>query len=155
MKKINRLDEMQDQKLLKLEEFGFWTMFWGLAAAIVVQLILGGTIKQVAGELIVLLIGSVYLCVTSLKNGIWTRESTPTRKGSAMASIIPAVLIGAIHGWKLIQKDQINTTSLLITAAIMAAVYAACFAVLEVFRAAYNKRRSALDDIPDEENGES
>ncbi len=154
MKKTNRLDEMQDQKLLKMEEYGFWTMFWGLAAAIVVQLIMGGTIKQVAGELIVLLIGSIYLCVTSLKNGIWTRETTPTRKGSAVASIIPAVLIGAINGIKLIQNDQINTKSLLITAAIMAAVYAACFAVLEVFRAAYNKRRSALDDIPEEENGE-
>ena len=26
--KKNNLDEMQDRKLLKLEEYGFWIMFW-------------------------------------------------------------------------------------------------------------------------------
>ena len=26
--RMNKLDEMQNQKLLKLEEYGFWIMFW-------------------------------------------------------------------------------------------------------------------------------
>ena len=39
--KKNNLDEMQDRKLLKLEEYGFWIMFWALAAAIVIQLATG------------------------------------------------------------------------------------------------------------------
>ena len=39
--KKNNLDEMQDRKLLKLEEYGFWIMFWTLAAAIVIQLVTG------------------------------------------------------------------------------------------------------------------
>ena len=29
--RMNKLDEMQNQKLLKLEEYGFWIMFWALA----------------------------------------------------------------------------------------------------------------------------
>ncbi|MBP5727992.1 MAG: hypothetical protein J6Y48_13055, partial [Clostridia bacterium] len=50
-------DEMRDQKMLKMEEYGFWILFWGLALAVVVQLLLGGTLRQVAGELIILAIG--------------------------------------------------------------------------------------------------
>ena len=103
--RTNRLDEMQDQKLLKLEEGGFWILFWALSLAILVQLLTGGSFRQIAGELIVLAIGSIWLAVTTLKNGLWTRESAPTRKGNALASIIPAVLIGAIHVFKLNMKD--------------------------------------------------
>ena len=47
---MNKLDEMQNQKLLKLEEYGFWIMFWALAVAIAVQLLTGATIKEVAGN---------------------------------------------------------------------------------------------------------
>ena len=54
--RTNNLDEMQNQKLLKLEEYGFWVMFWALAVSIVVQLIIGGTIKEVLGEIIILLV---------------------------------------------------------------------------------------------------
>ena len=40
MKKSN-LDEMQEQKLLKIEHNGFWFAFFGLFAAIMIQLALG------------------------------------------------------------------------------------------------------------------
>ena len=45
----NTLDEMQDQKMLKMEEYGYWILFWGLALAVVIQLLLGGSIRQVGG----------------------------------------------------------------------------------------------------------
>ena len=77
----NTLDEMQDQKMLKMEEYGYWILFWGLALAVVIQLLLGGSIRQVAGELIVLLLGGIYVLATSMKNGLWTRNAAPTRKG--------------------------------------------------------------------------
>ncbi len=148
----NHLDEMQDQKLLKLEEYGFWVMFWALVCAIAIQLIIGGSIKEVLGEIIVLLIGSVYISVTTLKNGLWTRTSLPTRKGNVLVSIVPAVLIGAIHIFKMIQSNSMETKPLLITVAVAVAVYAGCFVILEVFRIAYNKRRAALDNIDEKES---
>ena len=150
----NNLDEMQDQKLLKLEEYGFWVMFWALVLSIVIQLIIGSSIKEVLGEIIVLLIGSVYISVTTLKNGLWTRTSISTRKGNALVSIIPAALIGAIHIFKMTQSNRIETRSLLITAAIAVAVYVGCFVILEVLRLAYDKRRAALDDIDEKESEE-
>ena len=121
----NALDEMQDQKILKMEEYGCWILFWGLALAVVVQLLLGGSIRQIAGELIVLLVGGAYVLATSLKNGLWTRSATPTRKRNAAVSIIPAAIIGVLN-------------------------VIVCFAVLEVLRLLYEKRRSKLDDVGEE-----
>ena len=62
-KRMDKLDEMQNQKLLKLEEYGFWIMFWVLLASIVVQLFTGAGIKEIIGEIVVLLIGSIYLSI--------------------------------------------------------------------------------------------
>lgn len=151
--RTNRLDEMQNQKLMKLEEYGFWIMFWTLLASIVVQLILGCSLKEVLGEIVVFLIGSVYLTATTLKNGLWERTSTPSRKGNAAVSAVPAILIGIINVLKIIQNDKADTKSILITIAISIVVYAGCFIILEVLRTAYNKRRTKLDDI-DEKEGE-
>ena len=146
----NALDEMQDQKMLKMEEYGYWILFWGLALAVVVQLLLGGSIRQVAGELIVLLVGGAYVLATSLKNGLWTRSATPTRKRNAAVSIIPAAIIGVLNVIKLIQKKDIGTNDILIAAAFTVGTYVVCFAVLEVLRLLYEKRRSKLDDVGEE-----
>ena len=144
------LDEMQDQKMLKMEESGYWILFWGLALAVVVQLLLGGTIRQVAGELVVLLVGSVYVAAVSLKNGLWTRNATPTRKRNAVTSIIPAAAICVLNVIKLIQKKSVDTNDILIAAAFTVGTYIICFVVLEVLRLLYEKRRSRLDDVGEE-----
>ncbi len=152
--RTGKLDEMQDQKLLKLEEYGFWIMFWALLVSIVVQLFAGAGIKQIIGEIIVLLIGSIYLSVTTLRNGLWTRTAAPSRKGNAITSIVPAVLLGVINVIRLAQKNGITAKALLIVAGIMIAAYAACYIILELFRASYNKRRAELDETDEESEGE-
>ena len=145
------LDEMQNQKLLKLEEYGFWIVFWALLASIIVQLIVGAGIKEVIGEIIIFLIGSVYLAVTTLKNGLWTRSAVPSRKGNALVSLIPAAVIGVLHVFRMIQSNRVTANALFVTFGIMAAAYAGCFAILEVFRAGSQKRMNELDDIGESE----
>ena len=152
-KRAGNLDEMQNQKLLKLEEYGFWIVFWALLVSIIIQLTAGAGLKEVIGETVVFLIGSVYLAVTMLQNGLWTRSSVPSGKGNALVSIIPAAGIGILNVFKMIRGNGISTNALLVTVGIMAAAYAGCFAVLELFRAGSRKRRSELDDI-DDESGE-
>ena len=136
---------------MRLEEYSYWIVFWALLASIVIQLMMGGTIKQVLGEIIVFLIASVYLSVTTLKNGIWTRTSEASRKGNAVVSIIPAVLIVAVNAFKMIQNNQLETNSMLLAAAFTIAAYIGCFVILEVYRTTYNKRRKKLDDIDENE----
>ncbi len=152
-KHAGNLDEMQNQKLLKLEEYGFWIVFWALLVSILVQLITGAGLKEVIGEIIVFLIGSVYLAVTTLKNGLWARSSAPSRKGNALVSVIPAAVIGALHVFRLIQGNGISANALFITVGIMAAAYLGCFAILEGFRAVSQKRRAELDDIDEGSEG--
>ncbi len=146
----NTLDEMQDQKMLKMEEYGYWILFWGLALAVVIQLLLGGSIRQVAGELIVLLLGGIYVLATSMKNGLWARNAAPTRKGNAVASIIPAAVIGVLNGIKLVQKKSAGTNDILLAAVFTVAAYVLCFIALEVLRTAYEKRRQKLDETGEE-----
>ncbi len=147
----NHLDEMQNQKLLKLEEYGFWIMFWVLLVSIIVQIIAGAGIKEVIGEIIAFFIGSVYLAITTLRNGLWASSSAPSRKGNALVSMIPAAVIGALNVFRMIQSNGVSANALFVTVGIMAAAYAGCFAILELFRASSQKRRSELDDIGESE----
>ena len=150
-KYAGNLDEMQNQKLLKLEEYGFWIVFWALLLSIIVQLTAGLGINEVIGEIVVFLMGSVYLAITTLKNGLWTRSTVPSRKGNALVSMIPAAVIGALHVFRMLQSNRVTANALFVTFGIMAAAYAGCFAILELFRANYQKRRSELDNIGESE----
>ena len=90
------------------------------------------------------------MLATSLKNGLWTRSATPTRKRNAAVSIIPAAIIGVLNVIKLIQKKDIGTNDILIAVAFAVGTYIVCFVVLEVLRVLYEKRRSKLDDVGEE-----
>ncbi len=152
-KSKNMLDEMQDTKLLKIEEFGFWLVFWVLFAAIFLQALLGTTLKELAGEIAAFLAASVYVAFSSLKNGLWTRKAAPTLKMNAITSVLPAFLFGIINAVRafVVMKKPIDLHATLQIAAISAGVYILCFALLEVFRLIYNKRRKKLDDIEEEQ----
>ena len=152
--KKNNLDEMQDRKLLKLEEYGFWIMFWGLAAAIVIQLVTGAAIREVAGELIVLALGSVFIAAGTLKNGLWTRSSTPTVKGNAAAALLPAFLIAVIHVIRMAKTGSFSRDNILVALAFAVGAFVLCFAVLEILRHIYSKRREALDDVYEADEGD-
>ena len=152
--KKNNLDEMQDRKLLKLEEYGFWIMFWALAAAIVIQLVTGAAIREVAGELIVLALGSVFIAAGTLKNGLWTRSSTPTVKGNAAAALLPAFLIAVIHVIRMAKTGSFSRDNILVALAFAVGAFVLCFAVLEILRHIYSKRREALDDVYEADEGD-
>ena len=153
-KSKNMLDEMQDNKLLKIEEFGFWLVFWILAAAILLQALMGTTLKELAGEIAALLAASVYVAFSTLKNGLWTRKYTPTLKMSVLASAIPSFILGVINAIRafVILKKPIAFGATIQIVAMCVGVYVLCFALLEVFRLIYKKRREKLDDIEDEKD---
>ncbi len=96
----NNLDEMQEQKLLKIEHYGVWFTFWGLLAAILVQVILGtdskSLFRNIAGEWLVFMCLAVYLTVSCLINGIWDRRLKPNIKTNVIASLISAAVCGVI-----------------------------------------------------------
>lgn len=100
IKRKNNLDEMQEQKLLKIEHVGVWFAFWGLLAAILIQVILGmgeeDLIQNIAGEWLIFMCLAVYLIASCLKNGIWDRRLKPNLKTNVSVSLISGTACGVI-----------------------------------------------------------
>ena len=104
MRKHN-LDEMQEQKLLRIEHNAFWLVFWLLAITVVVQVIIGGYLDHILGEVICLGIVSVYTLISCLKNGIWDRSREPGIKTNLLYSLAAGVIVGVLES---IQLSRLN-----------------------------------------------
>ncbi len=141
MSKYN-LDEMQENKLLKIEGRGVWLAFWCLFGAIVIQFCIGTTLSELAGELFSFIPLAIYITVACIKNGIWTRNTKPTTKSNAFLSFIPMVVIGVVF----LLRSYITTTVI-----FMLAVYIGCFLLLEIASKAYANKRNKLDNLNDKE----
>jgi len=100
IKKKNNLDEMQEQKLLKIEHYGFWFVYWGLLAAILLQVTLATDVKNlfhnIAGEWLVFMFVSIYMLIACLINGIWDRKLKPNLKTNIILSLLSGTLCGVI-----------------------------------------------------------
>lgn len=100
IRKKNNLDEMQEQKLLKIEHYGFWFVYWGLLAAILLQVTLTADLKNVfhiiAGEWLVFMLVSIYMVAACLINGIWDRRLKPNLKTNIIISLLSSTLCGVI-----------------------------------------------------------
>lgn len=147
-KRQNMLDEMQENKLMKIEGAGFWLAFAGLLAAIIIQVLVYPNLRQIAGELTVFFIMSIYLIVLCLKNGLWSRTPVPTVKGNAISSAVAALAIGMIliARSQLILRNGLSKEFAVTLFLSMAVVFGGCFATLEVTRVVYRRRRRQLDD---------
>lgn len=150
--KQNILDEMQENKLVKIEGTGFWLAFWGLLAAIVVQVLIKPDLQRVAGELAVFFAISAYLIIFCLRNGLWSRTPAPTIKGNAISSVFAALILGTvlIVRSQLILHSGFSTETAATLLLSMALAFAGCFATLEATRAIYQRRRGKLDDTEEE-----
>lgn len=93
--KKNLLDEMQEQKMSKIESRGCHVFFFGLLAALVIQTAMGAGAAQVAGEWIVLMGASLYLLWDSIRNGLWDRHLSATSGTNLLCSLAAAAVVGA------------------------------------------------------------
>ncbi len=142
-----QLDEMQLEKLYQIEEIGENICFFGLIAAILIQLLIGCNLRQIIGELIVFVVLSIYTLISSITQGIWAKCIAPTSVNNILASAVAAALVGIFFAAKLfaVSKLAITPGRIAAIAAMMFAVFAICLLPLELFRKLYQKRRDALD----------
>ncbi len=150
MKATTQYDEMQEKNLMKIEETGFWLVFWALTAAVCVQALIGTTFKEIAGEMIALVLASIYIGVACLKDGLWGKYP-PTIKVNLIMSIVPSLVFGVlfvIRSIVILNKTLAESAVVIIVS--MAAVYVVCFAIMEIMRYVYKTRRQQLDEAGDE-----
>lgn len=156
MKKNNQksnLDEHQELVLLKIEHNGCWFAFWGLLAAMAIQMFINGNdMKNLAGEWVVFMCLALYLAGACLKNGIWDRKL----KANAVTNLVCSLIAGAAMGifnFLLILKRYPDKIAGSIASGVFIGIFTfvLVFAVLQIFMVSYKKRRKALEEEPEDE----
>lgn len=151
-KQKSNLDEMQEQKLSKIERDGAWFLFWALLAAIIIQMILGGkdVWRTIAAEWIIFMCFCVYIVIACIKNGIWDRKLKPTRKTNILVSLIAGVVCGLIFFVSSYLNYDDLLSAVITGIFLFAGVFALSLAALAVCTALYKKRLSRLESAADD-----
>lgn len=146
-KLTNNLDEMQEQKLLKIEHNGCWFAFWALLISLIVQTVLfgGDEVAYVAGEWIVFMCLSLYLSIACLKNGIWDRHYKADTATNLKFSLVAALVVGLLMGVKAFQRSGMPGGSVLSGFVAASFTFAICFAVLLISADLYKKRTAKME----------
>lgn len=157
-KKIkNNLDEMQEQKMLKIEHNGCWFAFWGLFVSMLVQALIYGRTdwRYVAGEWIVFMCLAIYLAIDCIRNGLWDRRLSPTPAVNMAASLIAGIVIFIFH-FCMSYKNYNNFWGSAAVGLFMGLItFGACFVALQMCTAIYKRRVKTLEKDENEEDKES
>ena len=81
------LDEREMLEMYRAEHFGLWLMYGLLCVSILVQMLAGAQMQQMAGEVAVLMISSVAMVIANVRHGIWDTTSRPSVRGNAGYSL--------------------------------------------------------------------
>lgn len=153
----NKLDEMQEQKLLKIEHNACWLAFWGLLTVCVVQAFIYGRedYKYITGEWLVFMCIALYIVIDCVRNGIWDRKLAPTPAVNGWASLIGGVAV-AVFNFVISYKQYGALAGAVATGVFLGTVAAGiCFLGLTGMSYIYKKRLKKLENEgvdEDEEN---
>ena len=148
-KMSNKLDEMQEQKMLKIERNGCWLAFWGLLAVLFIQVIIYGyrddSWKYMVGEWSVFMCLALYIIVDCLRNGVWDRRLSPTPTVNACASVVGGVVVCVLNFTVSYREYHmlVGAVARGIIAGIM--VFVLCFGALTWCTFLYKKRVNRLE----------
>lgn len=150
--KRNYLDEMQEQKLLKIESHGVWIAFSLLVISMLIQIAYANYTKteaHVAGEMITFFILDIYILFSCIKNGIWARSIKASNKTNAIGALIAGVIVGLLNAFTL----PLETEQEIVATFIMSALFTGMltYILLQICMNITNKRRNKLDESDDEE----
>lgn len=157
-KRKNKLDEMQEQSMLHIESKGCWIAFIGLMVVIAAQLVYYGmdSKEQILGETIVFLCMGFYIVTACVKNGVWDRKFEPGFKVNLCASLIAAVVSGALKLAMVYRENMTGEEAVGSEAAAAAAFMLAvntfilCLVVLSIMLLLYRWRKNKLENtLPD------
>ena len=150
--KRSNLDEMQKQTLLKIESRGFWILWGLLLVALIIESLLGFTVREMAAEWIIFMLGCVYSAVCDMRAGIWDRRFKPNTKTNALMSLVGGAFIFV---WGLIKFAEFGLDLALLLAAIMGVcTFALTLAVFQICMKLYQKRHAELEN-PKEDDDEN
>lgn len=149
-KRMNRksnLDEMQEQKLLKVEHNGVWLAFWGLLAVMVIQMLIYGVDirPQLAGEWVVFMCLAIYMLIGCIRIGVWDRRFRADGKTNLLISLAASLLTGFIMALISYRSFHEMTAAFITFALNVVIVFVLVLAALTVTAQIYKKRLVKLE----------
>lgn len=150
-KRKNNLDEMQEQKLLRIEHNGVWFAFWGLLVAILIQSLNGGAneFHNIIGELVIFLGLDFYLLVACMKNGIWDRKLQANTKTNIIVSLVGGTVVGFLYFISSYLKYHKLLGSIATGIVMLSMTAILTFIVLSTCASIYKKRVKKLEEDGD------
>ncbi|MDE6620783.1 MAG: hypothetical protein K2K74_09920 [Lachnospiraceae bacterium] len=152
-KSKNGLDEMQEQKLLKIEHNGCWLAFWGLLLVTFVQIIFYGEERAdlFLGEWIVFMCLAVYMGAACIRNGIWDRKMKPSLKMNLCTSAVAGCLGGTIRFLAACHRGDNVQRALKIGGIVFGNIFVICFLCMSLVLWIYWKRVERLETDEEEQ----
>ena len=100
MKRIT--DERQDHEIHKIEHVALWLLFWLLVISVPVQLLLFYDPMMLLGEVVALIVVSLFVGISFLQRGLWGMYTTPTWRTHLLSGLLSAVIgtgVIAVFAW--------------------------------------------------------
>lgn len=149
----SKLDEMQEQKLARIERNISHMAIFGLLALFLIELFLFGyDWKIVGGEFVLLMILCFYEIIASLRAGVWSRNIAPTRRNNVLAALAAGLIVFVFFLFMTVRWWDLYPLAGVITAAISGvATFMLTYVLLWVSLREYERRQKQLDQEADEE----
>lgn len=144
----NNLDEMQEQKLLRIEHNGCWFAFWALFISLTVQNIIYNDVDQmqyVIGEWIVFMCLSLYIGIACIRNGIWDRRLKANPTTNLLMSLAGGVVMAVIMFIMAYKRSGMIGGSIFAGVFAGGFIFVLCFLVLTFSAAMYQKRLNKME----------
>lgn len=152
----NKLDEMQTQKMLTINNRGFWGTWTALLIAIAVQAAADVPPEQYMAEWIIFMLMCAYSLIEYLRNGIWTTfDAHPTAMTNALWSALGGAAVTVFYLVRNSRQDWWLWSYW--PGAVLGGLFtfALTFVALQTSSWLYYKRRGALDhETEDPDNTE-
>ena len=142
----NQLDEMQEHTMLTIESRGFWLVWSLLLLVLLVEGLLGFTMREMAGTWAVFMIGCVYIIAACLRAGLWSRRIKNNTGTNVLFSLACAAVIGVFTFVRMSAFDVPLAIHLACAAIAAGFTFALALAALLLCGAAYNKRHAQLEN---------
>ena len=149
----SKLDEMQEQKLARIERNISRMAIFGLLALFLIELFLFGyDWKVIGGEFILLMILCFYEIIASLRAGVWSRNIAPTRRNNVLAALAAGLIVFVFFLFMTVRWWDLYPLAGVITAAISGvATFMLTYLLLWISLREYERRQEQLDQEADEE----
>lgn len=149
--KKNLLDEMQEQKMLRIEHNGFWIALIGLGVVIVTQLFVLRDVATVVGELAMLAVLAGYMEVACIRNGIWDRKLKANAKTnfwvSLVGGMVAGLLVAMLTAYHFDEIQRVVRSS----AAWAGLTFVLCEIALTLSTFFYKRKKRKLEELADQE----